>query len=207
MPSNPDEDERSQDLAARSVGALLGGLAGIPFGPLGGVAGSLLGVGVEEATRKLLALRAGRAQELGEAVESRGVDADALERMLSEPRTAMLVARAAATAAETTSRLHINGLASALTKAASGEADAVDIADVSVETLSRLTDADVRVLHFIEEKCGRGKPFGKAPKGAPAPIVERLVGLGLLSFDGLYKQLNELGCLVLDDLQELDDND
>ncbi len=72
---------------------------------------------------------------------------------------------------------------------------------MTVETLRRLTDADIRVLGYIEDTIGRSESFTDSPEGAPEPIVQRLVGLGVLRFDGLYKGLSQLGCLILDDLR------
>ncbi len=117
-PQRDADDERSGEPAAKGAGALLGGLVGLVLGPIGAVVGGVVGVGVEEGVKTLLGHRLMRAKELGAAVEERGVDISALEHMLTDPLTAILVAKAASTAAETTSRLHIEGLAAALAKAA-----------------------------------------------------------------------------------------
>lgn len=144
---------------------------------------------------RLLEHRRQRTDRLGVQVSERGISVDDVSPLIADPRGFMVVQNAVDAVTATSNDLHIAALASAIAAAVGDDGD-LDIAEVLVDTLVRMTDADAVALWRISESFGT-QAFSGDVAGVPEPIVARLIGLGLVSFDGLYRRISPLGWLVL----------
>lgn len=193
-----EEEGAIEPLIAEGLGAVLGSLAGIA-GPEWAPAGAAGGVLVEQAVNRYWQWRQRRARRLADTLTDSGFTEDHLQSLLNSDRGALLIREAIDAAARSTSDEHLHALAAALQAAASGTPASFDLAQIAVELLGRLTDVDIAVLTRIRNEFPKFA-LAKIPDGIPPAIVSRLIGLGVLTFEGLTVFINDLGHLVLGEI-------
>ena len=191
-------EEAIEPVIAEGLGAVLGSLAGLA-GPEWAPAGVAGGVLVEQAVNRFWRWRQRRAQQLAEALTDSGFTEEQLRSLLSSDRGALLIREAIDAAARSTSNAPVQALAAALQAAAGGTPASFDLAQVAVELLGRMTDVDVAVLARIRNEFPNFQ-LAKTPDGIPPAVVSRLIGLGVLTFEGLTVFINDLGRLVLGEI-------
>jgi hypothetical protein len=187
------EEGPASKIVKSGVGALIGAGIGSLAGPAGPFLGAALGAAGQAAIEQLVAHWKARGDRLADELAVRGVTTDQLQQLASTDEGALLLAKAGQAAALSFGDGLIRALSSSISLAIEGDG----LAEVLVETLSRMTQADLEVLRLLESTWGK-KQSGGYPEGAPPEIVARLVGLGVLSFDGLYRGISALGRTVLD---------